>query len=121
MAGFDRFLRFSLAQSHEGWVGIDNASLATGQHLVTMICVADMGGLSWGSAIRGIPHFKKLSKVMDDNFPEKLDVVRRPAGDAPHAPVVLRALGHTSPLSATRDLIAMLSLSGIRGQCAANL
>lgn len=34
-AGFDRFLRFSLSQSHEGWVGTDKASLAAGKHLVT--------------------------------------------------------------------------------------
>lgn len=73
-AGFERFLRFSLSQSYEGWVGCDNASVVAGQHLVTMICVADMGGLSWRRAMRAVPHFKQLSRVLDDNFPEKLHV-----------------------------------------------
>eukprot|EP00966_Prymnesium_polylepis_P319712 7376143-Prymnesium_polylepis.1 len=41
-----------------------------------MICVADMGGLEWRKAMRAVPYFKRFAKVMDDNFPEKLHVVR---------------------------------------------
>ena len=87
-AGFDRFLRFSLSQSHEGWEGCDKASLAAGKHLVSMICVADMGGLQWRTAMRAVPHFKRFSKVMDDNFPEKLHVVSADCAQ-PSSPLAL--------------------------------
>merc|ERR1712032_127835 len=40
----------------------------------TMICVADMGGLQWRVAMRAVPFFKRFSRVLDDNFPEKLDI-----------------------------------------------
>ena len=33
-----------------------------------------MGGLQWRAAMRAVPHIKKFSRVMDDNFPEKLHV-----------------------------------------------
>ncbi|KAL3913587.1 MAG: hypothetical protein SGPRY_007931 [Prymnesium sp.] len=76
VAGFDRFLRFNLRRMHEGWQGIDKASEKYGKHLVTMVCVSDMEGLQLRTALRGVSAFRRMSAVLDSNFPEKLHVVR---------------------------------------------
>lgn len=73
-AGFDRFLAQALSDQRAIEAGLDAASRAAGKHLVQIICVADFKGMQWSRAAKAVPTFKRLSRVLDDYFPERLHV-----------------------------------------------
>ena len=74
LVGHERFLAHALGDQRAIESQLDAASQAGGRHLVTVVCVADLDGLQWTRAARAIPTFKRLTKVLDDNFPERLHV-----------------------------------------------
>mmetsp|Transcript_19883 Transcript_19883/g.33892 ORF Transcript_19883/g.33892 Transcript_19883/m.33892 type:complete len:287 (-) Transcript_19883:222-1082(-) len=72
--GFERVLRCALSEQRQIEEGLLAASRAAGKHLVQVVCVADFEGLAWSRAARSVKHFRALSRVLDDHFPERLHV-----------------------------------------------
>jgi len=73
-AGFDRFLACALSDQRTIESALDETAKTSGRHPVQVVCVADLDGMQWTRAVRAVPTFKKLSKVLDENFPERLHV-----------------------------------------------
>ena len=71
-AGFDRFLACALSDQRALEEALDSASASIGKHQVQVVMVADLAGLQWSRALRAVPQFKRLSRILDDNFPERL-------------------------------------------------
>lgn len=80
-AGHETLLRRVMADQFEMAKGNAAAARMSGRAYATNVCVIDMEGLSWGRAYRALPAFGQLMKVLDNNFPERLQtclVVRAP-------------------------------------------
>ena len=72
--GFDNFIDHAMAENVEAQKMIDEASDKNGKHFVKQVVILDLHGMQWGRIFRSVPDFKKMVKMLDDNFPERLHV-----------------------------------------------
>ena len=72
--GFDNFIAHTMTQNIHEQQSIDAASERNGKHFVKYVVILDLHGMQWGRIYRSIPDFKKMVKMLDDNFPERLHV-----------------------------------------------
>ena len=72
--GMEQLTSCAMSEQREIEESLDELAATTGEHPVQVICVADLYGLDFGRARRGLPIFKTLQKLLDDNFPERLHV-----------------------------------------------
>lgn len=108
-AGFDRFLAQSLSDQRALEERLTTASSAAGKHLVQIICVADFDGMEWGRAAKAVPTFKRLTKYLDDYFPERLHVAF-----ATRTPFVFKALWQIVAPFLAADTKAKVRICGRR-------